>query len=101
MSQIFIDGIYKVTKEDKLTIKEAKAKLLPCPICGSKAYSSKDIVDGFYFGWSVGCPRFCINDGIHNIDQDTPEEKHLSVFGLNSAEECVKYWNEKVKNYEK
>jgi hypothetical protein len=85
-----------VGDKDKLSISEAKKKLSPCPICGTKAYISKDIVDGFYFGWSVGCPRFCINDGIHGIDENTPTEEHLSIFGLNTAEECVKKWNEKV-----
>ena len=31
-------------------------RLHPCPICGAKAFVEKDVVDGFYFGWSVGCP---------------------------------------------
>ena len=89
----------KETDKDKLSIDEAKKKLKPCPICGSKAYISKDIVDGFYFGWSVGCPRFCLNDGIHGIDENTPKEKLLSIFYLNSANECVEEWNMKVDEY--
>jgi hypothetical protein len=96
MTDIHILRPSKETDKDKLSIDEAKQKLKPCPICGSKAYISKDIVDGFYFGWSVGCPRFCLNDGIHGIDENTPTEEHLSIFGLNTAEECVKKWNEKV-----
>ena len=69
MTDIHILRPSKETDKDKLSIDEAKKKLKPCPICGSKAYISKDIVDGFYFGWSVGCPRFCLNDGIHGIDE--------------------------------
>lgn len=69
-----------------------------CPKCGSKAFISKDVVDGFYFGWSVGCPRFCHNDGIHNTTQDTPEEDLYTIHNLNSREECIKKWNERVKH---
>ena len=85
-----------VTEKDRLTAKEAQTLLKRCPICGSKAYISKDVVDGFYFGWSVGCPRYCNNDKIHGHDENTPAEKRLSIFYLNSAEECVEKWNERV-----
>ena len=37
-------------------------ELKPCPRCGAKAYLSRDVVDGFYFGWSAGCPRYCHYD---------------------------------------
>lgn len=99
MSEVYITRKNKITDGDKLSIKEAKEMLKKCPICGSKAYISKDIVDGFYFGWSVGCPRFCLNDGIHGIDENTPQEKHLSIHYLNSAKECVEKWNTKVDRY--
>ena len=48
------------------------SELKPCPRCGTKAYLSRDVVDGFYFGWSAGCPRYCHYDGIHGttIDRD-------------------------------
>lgn len=100
MSELHILRPASVKEEDKLPIAEAKKKLKPCPICGTKAYISKDIVDGFYFGWSVGCPRFCLNDGIHGIDENTPEDKHLSIHNLDSASECVEKWNEKVERLE-
>lgn len=29
-------------------------ELKPCPRCGTKAYLSRDVVDGSYFGWSAG-----------------------------------------------
>lgn len=101
MSELHILRPAIVKEEDNLSIAEAKNKLKPCPICGAKAYISKDIVDGFYFGWSVGCPRFCFNDGIHGIDENAPKEKHLSIFCLNSANECVEKWNRKVDEYSK
>lgn len=100
MSELHILRPSSVKKDDKLSISEAKKKLSPCPICGTKAYISKDIVDGFYFGWSVGCPRFCLNDGVHGIDENTPEDKHLSIHYLDSASECVEKWNERVKRLE-
>lgn len=99
MTDIHILRPSKETDKDKLSIDEAKKKLKPCPICGSKAYISKDIVDGFYFGWSVGCPRFCLNDGIHGIDENAPKEKHLSIHNLNSANECVEEWNRKADKF--
>ena len=99
MADIYITETQKVTTEDKVTIKDAKKRLLPCPICGAKAYLEKDVVDGFYFGYSVGCPRACMYDGIHGITENTPENKRLSIFYLNSAEECVEKWNERVRNY--
>lgn len=96
---IHITRVAKVTDGDKLTAKDAKKQLLSCPVCGSKAYINKDVVDGFYFGWSVGCPRFCLYDGIHGITDRDPKEKHLSIFGLNSAKECVEMWNDKVRKW--
>ena len=101
MTDIYILRPSKETDNDKLSIAEAKKKLKHCPICGSKAYISKDIVDGFYFGWSVGCPRFCLNDGIHGIDENAPREKYLSIFNLDSANECVEKWNRKVDEYQR
>lgn len=46
------------------------SELKPCPRCGTKAYLSRDVVDGFYFGWSAGCPRYCHYDGIHGTTID-------------------------------
>ena len=43
--------------------------LRPCPICGAKAFVQHDVVDGFDFGWSVGCPRACIADGVHGFNE--------------------------------
>ena len=91
--------ILRVKKEqpEELNIEE----LSKCPKCGSKAFVSRDIVDGFYFGWSVGCPRFCHNDGIHGTDMQTPEQDTYAIHNLNSREECIKKWNERVRHLKK
>ena len=73
-------------------------RLLPCPICGSKAFLERDTVDGFYFGWSVGCPRAKIKDGIHGFDNyESFQKAELTMFNLNSAEECIERWNQRCK----
>lgn len=65
--------------------------LSPCPICGAKSFVSRDVVDGFEFGWSAGCPRFRIDDGIHGIDDfDAPDEVRPTVFFCSSKERAVK-----------
>ena len=71
-----------------------------CPKCGSKAFISKDVADGFYFGWSVGCPRFHHYDGIHGTDIDTPEKDTYAIHNLNSKEECIEKWKERVRYLE-
>ena len=68
----------------------------PCPVCGHKAFVSKDIVDGFYFGWSVGCPRFKIDDGIHGYTADSPEEEKLTGFNYCTKEAAIMAWNDRV-----
>ena len=71
-------------------------RLKPCPICGAKAFISKDLVDGFYFGWSVGCPRACIADGIHGFDDyDSFHKAQLTFFYLDSKEQAIKVWNDR------
>lgn len=96
------EDIVYITRDHEIDLKDygkdAK-ELLPCPICGAKTYISRDMVDGYYFGWSVGCPRFSLLDNIHGIDINSPKEKHLSIHYLSSKEECILKWNEKVKNY--
>ena len=98
-----MDGVCVIRQrvEEGQTIKDGKKALLRCPICGASAYLSKDVVDGFCFGYSVGCPRFRLRDGIHGIDENTPRSKRLSIFGLNSVEECIEKWNERVSIYER
>jgi hypothetical protein len=52
-----------------------------------------DIVDGFEFGWSAGCPRFKLNDGIHDIDENAPVEKRPRVMYCLSKQDAIEKWN--------
>lgn len=74
------------------------SELKPCPRCGTKAYLSRDVVDGFCFGWSAGCPRYCHYDGIHGTTIDTSEEDCYAVHGANSKEEAIEIWNNRVEH---
>lgn len=76
------------------------AELKPCPVCGSKAFLSRDVIDGMFFmGWSVGCPRYCIGDGIHGVDwNNVDEEKHFSCFGFYTKEEAIEWWNRRTED---
>lgn len=67
-----------------------------CPICGAKAFVSHDVVDGFDFGWSVGCPRACIEDGIHGFDDyESFQKARLTMFCFNSKEQAIEKWNKR------
>ena len=101
MVEAYILRPHSVTEDDKVSIKKAMTMLEDCPICGSHAYISKDVVDGFYFGYSVGCPRFCMNDGIHGVTDDMPESTHLSLHCLDSVEECIAKWNRRAQKIAK
>lgn len=74
-----------------------EVELKPCPVCGAKAFIFNDVVDGFGFGWSVGCPRYCIGDGIHGIE--TFEEHEKNAFALHhftTKEKAIEAWNRRV-----
>lgn len=68
-------------------------ELKPCPLCGSKAFVAHDIVDGFEFGWSVGCPRARIDDPVHKLGEKEFKKARLVMFGFASKEEAIKAWN--------
>lgn len=70
--------------------------MLPCPICGAKAFVMHDIVDGFDFGWSAGCPRYKLDDGIHGISDDTPDLERPKLSYLFSKAEAIEKWNKKA-----
>lgn len=73
-------------------------RLSPCPICGAKAFVSHDVVDGFEFGWSVGCPRACIADGVHGLnDRESFERAMLTMFYLPSKEKAIEAWNKRCR----
>ena len=77
-------------------------ELKPCPVCGAKAFLSRDVIDGvFFMGYSVGCPRFCIGDGIHGIDSfDRDESKDYSFFGFATKEQAIEAWNRRAEDGE-
>ncbi len=77
---------------------EEMVKQLPvCPVCGAETYLHSDTVDGFWFGWSIGCPRYRLNDGIHGHDLNTPRERYLAEYGFSTKEEAVAWWKKRVK----
>ena len=84
-----------ILRADKPEIELDNKELPRCPICGSKAFISKDVVDGFYFGWSVGCPRACINDKVHKLNEEEFNKARLVFFCLNSKEEAIKAWKDR------
>lgn len=71
-------------------------ELKPCPVCGAKAYLSNDVVDGFWFGYSVGCPRYCLYDGIHGHTFETPEDEHYSKHYFTTKEQAADWWNRRA-----
>ena len=68
----------------------------PCPICGAKAYVRHDVVAGLDFGWSAGCHRFRLYDGIHGMDVNTPESDFPVVMYCNSKKDAIEKWNRRV-----
>lgn len=71
-------------------------RLSPCPICGEKAFVSHDVVDGFEFGWSVGCPRACIADGVHGFnDSKSFRQARLTISNLPTKERAIEAWNKR------
>ena len=57
------------SQEEAMTMTEMRMTMPPCPICGRKAYLDHFIVDGFDFGYGAGCPKYCLEDGIHGISE--------------------------------
>lgn len=73
-------------------------ELSPCPLCGAKAFLSKDIVDGFFFGWSVGCPHACIGDKVHNLnDKRSFEKARIVMDWFTTKEQAVEAWERRCK----
>lgn len=67
-------------------------QLKPCPICKSRAYIEKEMIEDSFFGWSVGCPRFRLKDGIH--------KERMAFHNLRTREIAINKWNEWVGEYE-
>ena len=74
-------------------------KLRPCPVCGAKAYIQRMAPDGFFMGYSAGCPRFCIGDGIHGIETyEDAQERGYAVHGCFTKEHAIAQWNRIAEN---
>jgi len=75
-------------------------ELPPCPICGAKAFLQADVIDdSFFMGYSVGCPRYALYDGIHGHDENTPPEDRLTFFGFPTKEAAVKAHQKGIKTW--
>lgn len=73
--------------------------LLPCPVCGRKAFIMHDVVDGFEFGWSAGCPSFKLDDGIHGISEDDRDKFKPIVHDMVSRQAAIDAWNLRVRTW--
>lgn len=78
------------------------AEAVRCPVCGARAFVRKAAPDGCFMGWSVGCPRYSVNDGVHRIcNQFTHEKRGYSMHGFTTKEGAVKAWNRRCKTCRK
>ena len=72
-----------------------KPIILKCPVCGSSGFvDHMKTSDGIDFGWSVGCPRWSLNDKVHPNKQI-----RLAFHGFNSKQGAVDYWNKFVREF--
>ena len=84
-----------ISEEENLETSEAL--LRPCPVCGAKAYIHRAAPDGFFMGYSAGCPRFCIGDGIHGIETFEGAEAYgYAVHHCFTKEEAIAAWNRRA-----
>ena len=63
-----------------------------CPVCGAKAVVQKDEPDGFFLGYSVGCPRYKKEYGIH--------AKKMFFSNVSTKEKAIEKWNEYCEVFE-
>lgn len=75
---------------------EIDRNLAPCPICGSPAFVMHDVVDGFEFGYSVGCPRACIDDPVHKLGEEDFINAKLVMHGFITKQAAIKAWNKRA-----
>lgn len=74
-------------------------KLPPCPKCGATAYLAKTSVDGNFMGYSVGCPRYHIGDGIHGVNSYEDNQKRAySLHGFVFKNAAIKAWKTRCEN---
>lgn len=80
----------KPDPKERLTLNKMRETMPPCPICGNKAYLMHDIVDGFDFGYSAGCPSFCLDDGVHGITEI--DDTRAPLVDSFTARKCYNGW---------
>lgn len=73
-----------------------KQELLPCPLCGHKAFVQHMRIPEGDFGWDAGCPRFCNDDKWHHISADKPAKFKPIVHCLGSKAKAIEEWNKKA-----
>lgn len=76
--------------------KKKSSVLKPCPRCGAKAIVMHDVMGKLEFGWSVGCPRACIDDPVHKLGEEEFKKARLVMFGFTSKEKAIEAWNRRV-----
>ena len=81
-----------IDESEKASLRILRKRMPPCPICGRKASIIHCVADGFDFGYSAGCPVFCLGDGIHVIS-DIDDTKAPRVDSW-SAERAFAEWIE-------
>ncbi len=91
-----LDDAFLPKRIDKGISEKATKQLPDCPVCGAKAFIQCDTVKGFWFGWAVGCPRYCLNDGIHGHDGNTPREDRFVGIGFDTKEQAAAWWQRRV-----
>lgn len=61
------------------------------PICGAEAVVLRNEPDGFFMGYSSGCPRYRLNDGVH--------AKKMFFHNVATKEKAIEKWNEYVERF--
>ena len=74
------------------------ADLPKCHVRGRKAFLSHDVVDGFDFGYSVGCPSFRADDGIHGWSFDDHDEKKYAAHCFFTKQQAIDWWIRRCNN---
>ena len=66
-------------------------RLRDCPICGAKVVVHRDEPDGYFMGYSIGCPGYKLNDGTH--------AKKMAFHYVATKEKAIEKWNEYVERF--
>lgn len=85
-------------REDDLHYPKGLSK---CPLCGGRAFVMHAVVDGFEFGWSIGCERACIGDKHHKLnDYESFWQAKIVFHNLRSKEYAIEVWERRCREQE-